>query len=364
MTSTQTTLTSRQRVHRMFQRQDLDRIPRHDSFWSDTIRRWQGEGLQGDRETVLAMLGSDFCNVQTMWPKPFPFREELIEQDEQTQVVVNCWGQKVRKWRDRNGTPQHLGWECDSQQAWLDHLKPAMLRADPEWNVDDARSKLAEGRNRDMWCFFNCLESFEVLRYIMGDEVSLLAMAAEPDWVVDVSRTCTDVSLRALETMDAAGVRPDGIWLYGDMAFNHSTMCSPAMYRELIWPDHQRIAAWAHAHDMMLIFHTDGNVNGVLELYLEAGFDALHPLEAKAGMDVRRMAPVYGDRLAMVGNIDVMVMGSNDRERIEREIAEKFAAAKACRGYVYHSDHSVPPTVSWATYQFVMERVKHHGQYG
>jgi uroporphyrinogen-III decarboxylase len=58
-----------------------------------------------------------------------------------------------------------------------------------------------------------------------------------------------------------------------------------------------------------------------------------------------------------------MVMGSNDKAKIEHEIASKFAAGKATRGYIYHSDHSVPPTVSWKTYQFVLEMVEKYGWY-
>jgi uroporphyrinogen-III decarboxylase len=135
------------------------------------------------------------------------------------------------------------------------------------------------------------------------------------------------------------------------------------MYRELIWPDHKRLADWAHAHRMKFIYHTDGDVNAVIDLYVEAGFDCYQPIEAKAGIDIRRLAPKYGDRLAFFGNIDVMIMGSNDKARIEQEIAAKFAAGKATRGYIYHSDHSVPPTVSWDSYQFVMQMVEKYGGY-
>jgi hypothetical protein len=39
------------------------------------------------------------------------------------------------------------------------------------------------------------------------------------------------------------------------------------------------------------------------------------------------------------------------------------AAADAGRGYIYHSDHPVPCTVSWQTYQFVMEMVDRYGKY-
>ncbi|MEM8783090.1 MAG: hypothetical protein AAGE65_09580 [Planctomycetota bacterium] len=29
-----------------------------------------------------------------------------------------------------------------------------------------------------------------------------------------------------------------------------------------------------------------------------------------------------------------------------------------------HTDHSVPPTVSWETYRFVIERLNRYGNYG
>ena len=101
----------------------------------------------------------------------------------------------------------------------------------------------------------------------------------------------------------------------------------------------------------------------MIDLYLEAGFDCLQPLEAKAGMDVRKLCPAYGDRLAFFGNIDVMAMATNDLSKIEAEIESKFAAGKAMRGYAYHSDHSVPPQVSWATYQQIIELVDRYGRY-
>jgi uroporphyrinogen decarboxylase len=114
---------------------------------------------------------------------------------------------------------------------------------------------------------------------------------------------------------------------------------------------------------MRFIFHTDGDVNGVMDLYLEAGFDCLQPLEAKANMDVRRLCPRYGDRMAFFGNIDVMTMATNDLARIEAEIVAKFAAGKATQGYIYHSDHSIPPSVSWETYQGIMRLVDRYGWY-
>ena len=161
----------------------------------------------------------------------------------------------------------------------------------------------------------------------------------------------------------ASGIEPDGLWVYGDMAYNHGTMCSPRMYRELVWPDHRRLGAWAEAHGLPLIYHTDGDVNAVIELYLEAGITCLQPLEAKAGMDVGVLGPRYGERMSFLGNINQAVIGTNDVDRIDAEVRAKLAAGKAHRGYGYHSDHSVPPTVSLASYRRVIELLDEFGNY-
>ena len=55
-----TTMTGCERVNRMFARQDQDRIPRCDTFWPETITRWQREGLLWDHEDALLFLQSDF----------------------------------------------------------------------------------------------------------------------------------------------------------------------------------------------------------------------------------------------------------------------------------------------------------------
>jgi uroporphyrinogen decarboxylase len=147
------------------------------------------------------------------------------------------------------------------------------------------------------------------------------------------------------------------------MAFNSSTMCSPQMYKELFWPDHKRLADWAHAHGMKLIYHTDGDVNRVMDLYIAAGFDCLQPLEVKASMDIRKLSPRYGKDLTFFGNVDVMKMITNDLAVIEEEISQKLGAGKSTHGYIYHSDHSVPPQVSWATYQAIIEMLNKYGAY-
>lgn len=207
------------------------------------------------------------------------------------------------------------------------------------------------------------IEFFEQTRQMLGDENSLIAMLEEPEWIIDIATTFADVLIRNLDACMATGIQPDGLFLCGDIAYKHATMCSPQTYKDLFWPQLRRMVEWAHAHGMKFIYHSDGDINGMMDLILEAGVDALHPLECKANMDVRELLPKYADRLAFIGNIDVMKMLTNDLELIEEEIVSKFSVAKSTKGYIYHSDHSVPPQVSWKTYQAIIDMVKKHGSY-
>jgi uroporphyrinogen decarboxylase len=64
-----------------------------------------------------------------------------------------------------------------------------------------------------------------------------------------------------------------------------------------------------------------------------------------------------------MGGIDVRLMNLEDTRPLEEEIREKVSAAKVDGGYIYHSDHSVPNTVSFMQYKRVIDLVRKYGGY-
>src|ERR1039458_8410629 len=118
-------MTGRERVNRMFLRQDHDRIPRCESFWGETLVRWESEGApKGGWEAVLQLLGNDYQPLCWGWPAPFPGREEVVAQDEQTRTLTDAWGATAKFWKGRSGTPEHVAFECDSRDVWQATVKP------------------------------------------------------------------------------------------------------------------------------------------------------------------------------------------------------------------------------------------------
>ena len=96
---------------------------------------------------------------------------------------------------------------------------------------------------------------------------------------------------------------------------------------------------------------------------IEAGWDCLQPLEVKAQMDVIQLKREYGDRLVLMGGIDVWVMADGTEEELEEEIRNKLEIAKENGGYIYHSDHSMPDNVSFQRCPHVIELIHKYGRY-
>ncbi|MBU0715474.1 MAG: hypothetical protein KJ964_08975, partial [Verrucomicrobia bacterium] len=93
------------------------------------------------------------------------------------------------------------------------------------------------------------------------------------------------------------------------------------------------------------------------------GFDCIQPLEARAGNDVRKLKKEYGSDIAFFGNINMDVLARGIAREIEAEVVSKVMVAKEGGGYIFHSDHSVPPTVSFESYRLAVDLARKHGGY-
>ncbi|MCC7407075.1 MAG: hypothetical protein IT442_03330 [Phycisphaeraceae bacterium] len=93
-------------------------------------------------------------------------------------------------------------------------------------------------------------------------------------------------------------------FLGDDIAFNAGTLLRPDWMREHFFPRLARVIAAMHRRGIRILYHSDGNLNAVLNDLVAAGIDGLNPIEVLAGMDVgdiHRRHP----KLWMAGGIDV-----------------------------------------------------------
>ncbi len=357
-------MTSRERVNRTLARQKADRIPRADSFWPETIPGWHTQGLDA---TVDVGELFDFDIVCAGWPNTSARIGylETVGEDEETITRKDGHGAILRYWKQKSGTPEHIGFTVNDRASW--ELYKAEMMAVPLIDRVNPASVLevqARARSQGKWFGWHGLEVFEAAKESVGHERLCTAMADDPDWAKDVYDTYAELTVRLLDFLEAGGAVYDGAWVYGDIAYNHGPFVSPKMYRQMVFPAKKRIIGWFKDRGLPVIFHTDGDFRPLIPGFLETGMDCFQPLEAKANIDVRELKPLWGDKVAFMGNIDATVLITNDFERIEAEVTSKVLTAREGGGYIYHSDHSIPPEVNWETYRFLMGLIDRHGRFG
>lgn len=95
---------------------------------------------------------------------------------------------------------------------------------------------------------------------------------------------------------------------------------------------------------------------GVAPDYLDCGIRVINPLQVMAGIDIRELKKQYGQNLAWYGNIDAHMFGK-DVNNIISEVDSRIKCFPN-GGFIAHSDHSVPPTMSLKDFQYLSELVK------
>jgi uroporphyrinogen decarboxylase len=372
-------MTPRERVARTLARQPVDRVPKFDWFWDETARDFKAQlGAKYTDKAATVCIGDkfgtpdtytlweyyDFDLMQVAWPdqrlRMIP-PEVLEETDEWVLVRDGNWAD-LRWWKHKMGTPEHLGFGIDTPEKWyaVKHLlEPSRDRI----RFEEFAPRYHRAKAAGKYICFTGVEVIESVKDTLGHEMLCKAMIRYPDWIRDVLDTYAQFEIDTFKLFEAEGFVCDGAFIYGDIAYKNGPFMSPRHYREFVFPAHKRFFDEFHKRNMPVIFHSDGDIRKLLPHFVEAGINMINPLESRAGMDIRELAPEWGDRLGFCGNIDVTVLATNDRAKIRYEVESKLRAGMAKRGVMYHSDHSIPPGVTLDTYHYVLALVDEIGKY-
>ena len=163
---------------------------------------------------------------------------------------------------------------------------------------------------------------------------------------------------KACRFLDAGA---DAILVTDDIAFNTGTFLPPAVMEAIAYPVYrQMVSEIRRKKKVPVFFHSDGDLNKVMENILSCGFDGLHSLQPSAGMDIRTLKRDYGDQLCLMGNIDLdYVMTFAPPDEVRRVVRETVEAASPGSGYILATCNtmvdSIPPENALAMYEFDAE---------
>jgi uroporphyrinogen decarboxylase len=370
-------MTSRELINGLLKKGGaVERVGLFEHFWDELSTVWADQDAPGNNPKMylLSELDMTACggwfNVEAI---EMPY--EIVEETAESISKRDGSGATLRWWKHHSGTPEHIDFRMTSREIWERDYRAHIPRAGSlsrleggRWKkgrlLADDRSLLQTARQADKWTFFGHVFVWEVLRQSLGDLALYENLILDPGWIKDFNRVYTDYFKAQFKFLFEQVGMPDGIWIYEDLGYKNGLFASPKSYKALIFPFFAELVDYFHSFGLPVVLHSCGNITQALPMIVDAGFDALNPMEIKAGCDPFAFAEQYGDRLAFVGGLDVRFLETNDRAIIEREVARVIDGMKS-RGarYVFHSDHSITPLVHYDSYRYALDVYRQHMMY-
>lgn len=354
-------MNTRQRFVRTLTGEDVDRVPFIKVFGGDNSvhAHWETEH-PGIGQTIDKLLG--FEGRYRGWAQtPVNMRASNLGEP---RVLEESGDIEVRRLGD--GTVQQLyktgdykrhtiEWPVKTRRDWDTYRRKHLYPYDPSRFPPDWAERVQDYRNRDYPLQLTHGGVYGFARECMGDENLAYAFYDQPDLVHDIMEGYTDTAINIWEKQ-VLGIDFDLIECWEDMASKNGALISPDMFREFMAPCYRRIADFAGQHGIKIILvDSDGFIEPLTDLMLEAGVTAMYPYEVLAGNDVARVLDRH-PRLGTIGGLRKEAMYEG-KQAIDAEMEKARRLVEKGR-YIPGPDHFVLETASFANYRYFMEQLR------
>lgn len=223
--------------------------------------------------------------------------------------------------------------------------------------------KLAVNRFGDEKAVFFLMRGVFVRSWrVRGMQNLMLDMIERPDFVHELAEMVTDYNIEMCGSAAEAGA--DVLIIEDDIASTESTLISPAHFDTFVAPYNKRVLDYAHKLGLKVVRHSDGNIWPILDRLIDMGYDGLNPLEAEAGMDLKKVKDYCGDRICLTGNIDCgELLCNGSKEQVERAVIGAIEVAAPGGGYILCSSNSIHPGVDPHNFIAMIKAAKKYGGY-
>jgi uroporphyrinogen decarboxylase len=335
-------MTATERLCAVIRREKPDRIPTFEWFIDVTV----GRVLTGsdDPLDVAERLDLDGINVRPDYARRF-LDEQTFEDEwgNRRQLTGDCIPAVVAQ--PLSDVTRHREFTFPDPAA--DHRFATLRRAVERF-----------GESRAV--VLNLRDGFSDLRDLLGYEEALMAPLTEPVATTEFLARIADYNLALAEH----AVRTFGVRIIAttdDVALAAGPLFPPDAYAETILPAFRRTIQGFKALGCLTVKHCDGDVRPLVAQWIDAGIDCLDPVDPGAGLSMAKMKRLYGDRIALKGNIDcvhTLCTGTPDevRDEVRRCIADGGPG-----GLIVSSSNTIHRGVRPENYRAMLEALRKYG---
>ncbi len=246
----------------------------------------------------------------------------------------------------------------------------------PAYGPGDDGSVWREGRvNDDMRLFLRILRELSGKRAMLayhgdgtfaipdGEQMMEFAyrLADEPEAVKAEAEAMANQAIERNKRLQEAGI--ECLLLCSDYCYNSGPFLSPAMFGEFIQPYLARIIEAARRDGLYTIKHTDGNIMPILNQLVECRPHALHSIDPMAGVDIREVKRLVGDRVCLCGNVHCAAMQTGTEQDVIDSATYCLTHGKPGGGYIYCTSNVPFKGLKPERYQLVLDVWRKHRDY-
>jgi len=327
--------------------------------WPETYERWKSEGYNSQRFEPAAIADNRNWVGDWFFPRP-PFEHKVVEESERYIVYVNPEGILMREMKNHpdSSMPQFIKFPVENRQEfrqfWKERMQPDLgQRVGPDWKERLLALRAMPqpyGIAGDRWGGF-----FGPLRNLVGVEKLCTLFYDDPAFVEEMMDADADFMIAIMDQI--LDVTPVDMFLFWeDMAYKSAPLLSPAMARRYMLPRYRRVVDFLRSRGVRYIgLDSDGQIDPLIPVWMDAGLNYLYPFEVQAGMDVLAVRKKYGKELRIMGGVDKRAL-AHGPAAIDAEL-ERVSGLIHEGGYLPHTDHTCPPDISFQNFCYYMEKL-------
>lgn len=359
-------------------------------FWGGTLNRWYKEGLPQKKGLPKEVVyGEGVPGPGLPWGCPilgdvspkdldvtdyfgfdegfnlipyeywlFPvFEEKVIYEDDKIQELYDIDGIRKKIFKDGSSMPMWLEYQVKSRDDW-EEIKSQRLNPDSinSRYPEDFEGFLKRAANRTfpLGIFYYPIGFFGSLRYLIGEDRLFTLYYDDPKLIKDIAKHLCNLWISMGEELLAkTGIEIVCFW--EDMSSKNGPLISPETFREFMLPYYRKLVDFFRSKGVNnFIVDTDGNVEVLIPLFIQAGVNGMFPFEQQAGNNLLEIRKKY-PRLVMTGGFDKNTLFKT-QDHIDREL-EKMEYLISKGGFIPFGDHLIPPNSSWENFKYYREKL-------
>ena len=174
----------------------------------------------------------------------------------------------------------------------------------------------------------------------VGYEDYYVALLTEPDFIREFFKRVDDIIVRRLELILSYPV--DAHLIYHNLAMSSGPVMSETLQEEFEFPYMQRNIDMIRAKGRPVSFHCDGDNRVFFPRLINMGIQCIQAVDPCGGrQDIFELKRLYGDQVALHGNIDCELLISGTPEAVREATEEQIRRLAVGGGYICSSSHDL-----------------------